>query len=186
MAAVQPTSTLCSFPAKIWKNIAFEVVCFEPRGSPTTVIPLLRTCKSMHNALAFNQCHDLYGRIFEIKFDIGAILRWKGFKSTDLAQVAMQLKKYCTSLQKIRHGDICSPEIHDILRTSLPMAAENDGKNTSELAWAGLDMFVDRFLAVMSRLCLLAESSLNAVALWLMWFPTTRGQSLSQLLYSKP
>ncbi|KIM90390.1 hypothetical protein PILCRDRAFT_181625 [Piloderma croceum F 1598] len=182
MVAAQQNSILCRFPAEILENIALEAVRFEFLGPPKALISLLCTCKSMHNALAFNQCYDLYTRIFETKFDIDAVRRRFGLKSVRLTNLAMQLKKYCTNLQKIRRGDIYSPDSYDILWTSFLMATENDGKNASQLEWAGLDTFVDRF--VRGRLCediaqhndWPAESivDINALALWLMWFTTTR------------
>ena len=186
MAAVQQNSILCRFPAEILENIALEVVASEPLGPPKALIPLLCTCKSVHNVLAFNQSYDLFARVFQTKFDIGAVRRRFGPKSVRSTNLAMQLKKYCTNLQEIRRGDIHSPDIHDILRTSFLMATENDGKNARQLAWAGLDTFVDRF--VRARLCedvaqhngWPAESSVNALALWLMWFTTTQGQFLKK------
>jgi hypothetical protein len=116
-----------------------------------------------------------------VKFDLGAVRRRFGPKRIRTTNLAFQLKKYCINLQDIRRGDIYSPHIHDVLRTAFFMASENDGKNACQLEWAGLDGFVDRF--VRARLCeniaqyngWPVESSVNALALWLMWFTTTRG-----------
>jgi len=74
MAAIQQNSILCRFPAKIMVDIALEVIRFELLGPPKALIPLLCTSKLVHNALAFNQCHDLFARIFETKFDVDAVL----------------------------------------------------------------------------------------------------------------
>jgi hypothetical protein len=135
----------------------------------------------MHNALAFNQCHDLFARIFKTKFDIGAVRRRfgpsLGVGSTNLAM--QPVKKYCTNLQGIRRGDIYFPD-HDFLWTSFLMGTDHDG-DTRQLAWAGLDTLMDQL--VRARLCedvpqhngCPAESSVNALARWLMWFTTTRG-----------
>lgn len=188
MAAVaQQTSILCRFPSEILENIALEVVNFDPLGPPNALIPLLSTCKSVYTVLAFDRSHALSARIYKSKFDIGPVRRRFGPKSVRSTNLASQLKKYSTNLQQIRRGDIYSPDIHDILRTAFLMAMENDGKNACQLAWAGLDNFVDRF--VRARLCedvaqhngWPAESSVNALALWLMWFTTTQGQFLSML-----
>ena len=181
MTAVEQTSILCRFPAEILQHIALEVVFLEPLGPPKALIPLLCTCKSVNNVLAFNKCYDLFARIFKVKFDIGAVRRRFGPKSVRSTNLAMQLKTYCQNLQDIRQGDIYSPRIHEILRTAFFMATESDGKNAYQLACAGLDIFVDRF--VRARLCedvaqnhgWPAESSVNALALWLMWFTTTQG-----------
>jgi hypothetical protein len=185
MAAAQQNSILCRFPAEILENIGLEVIRFELLGPPKALISLLCTCKSVHNTLASNRCHNLYARIFEIKFDIGAIRRRFGSKSVRSTDLAIQLKKYCTNLQKIRRGDVYSPDICDILWTSFLMFTEDDGKNASQLAWAGLDTFVGQFVIAWLREDVVqhndwpAESNVNALALWFMWFTTTRGQSLS-------
>lgn len=182
MAVVKQWSILCRFPSEILENIALEVVFLDPLGPPKGLVPLLCTCKEVYDVLAFDRCYNLYARIMKVKFDLGAVRRRFGPKSIRSTNLALQLKKYCLNLQDIRHGDIYSPRVHDILRTSFFMAYENDGKNAYQLEWAGLDGFVDRF--VRARLCedvvqhngWPAESSVNALALWLMWFTTTEGQ----------
>jgi hypothetical protein len=122
-----------------------------------------------------------------VKFDLGAVRRRFGLKGIRSKNLAAELKVYCTNLQELRRGDVYSPRIHEILRTAFFMATESDGKNFYQLQWAGLDRFVDRF--VRTRLCedvtqnngWPAESSVNALALWLMWFTTTPGMSSPQI-----
>ena len=185
MADVQQQSILCKFPAEILENIALEIVFSDPLGPPKGIIPLLCTCQQVYDVLAFDKCYNLYARIFKIKFDLGAVRRRLGPKSVRSRNLASQLKTYCINLQDILRGDIFSPRILEILRTAFFLASENDGKNSCQLGWAGLDGFVDRF--VRARLCenaaqyngWPAESSVNALALWLMWFTTTHGQYLA-------
>lgn len=178
METIQQSSILCRFPTEILENIALEVVSVTPLGPPKELIPLLCTCRKVCLTL---QSSHFYARIFKIKFDHGAVRRRFGPKSIRSTNMALQLRKYCNNLQDLRRGDIYSSHIHDILRTAFFMATENDGRNACQLEWAGLDKFVDRF--VRARLCedvaqnngWPAESSINALALWLMWFTTTWG-----------
>ena len=185
METIQQSSILCRFPTEILENIALEVVSVTPLGPPKELIPLLCTCRKVCLTL---QSSHFYARIFKIKFDHGAVRRRFGPKSIRSTNMALQLRKYCNNLQDLRRGDIYSSHIHDILRTAFFMATENDGRNACQLEWAGLDKFVDRF--VRARLCedvaqnngWPAESSINALALWLMWFTTTWGQYAWKLL----
>jgi hypothetical protein len=161
MAAVQRNSILCRFPAEILVNIALEVIRFEPLGPPKALIPLLCTCKLVHNALAFNQCRDLFARIFETKFDVDAVRRRfgpsLGVGSTNLAN--RPVKNYCTNLQGIRRGDIYPPDhILDVLWTSFLMGTDHDG-DACQLAWAGLDTLMDQLVRV--PLCEDVENKLH-------------------------
>jgi hypothetical protein len=175
-------SILCRFPAEILENIALEVVALVPLGPPSSIIPLMCTCKRVYHTLAFDRCHDIYARIFKFKFDMGAVRRRFGPKAIRSTNLAIQLQEYCIALQDIRRGDIHSPRIHDIMRTAFFIASENDGKNAHQLEWAGLGPFADRFVRARLREDASqyngwpAESSINALALWLMWFTTTQGE----------
>ena len=181
-AVVQQFSVLFRLPAELLERLALEVALLEHLGPPKDLIALLCTCRRIHDFLAFDRCYNLFARIFKAKFDISAVRRRFGPKSVRSSSLALQLKKYCTTLQDIRGGNIYSSNIHDILRTAFLMAIENDGRNSYQLAWAGLDRFVDRF--VRTRLWedaamnngWPADNSVNALALWLMWFTTTRGK----------
>jgi hypothetical protein len=181
-AVVQQFSILFQLPAELLERLALEVALLELLGPPKDLIALLCTCKRVHDFLAFGRCYNLFARIFKAKFDISAVRRGFGPESVRSSSLALQLKKYCTTLQDIRGGNIYSSNIHDVLRTAFFMAMEDDGRNSYQLAWAGLDRFVDRF--VRTRLCedaavnsgWPAENNVNALALWLMWFTTTRGK----------
>jgi hypothetical protein len=180
--------SLSRIPADVQENIAL-VVFLEPLGPPKGLISLLCTCRQVHDILAFDRCPYLYARILKVKFDVGAVRRRFGPKSVNSTKLAFQLKKYCINLQDIRRGDVYSPRIHDILRTAFFIAYENDGKNAYQLEWAALNVFVDRF--VRARLNedtarhngWPTDSSVNALALWLMWFMTTPGQSVRALSF---
>ncbi|KAI0789567.1 hypothetical protein C8Q75DRAFT_807191 [Abortiporus biennis] len=116
-------------------------------------------------------------------FDFRAANRRFGARATYSRNLAVQLKTYCTVLKHVRRGaqgtEVLSPEeLTSQFWTAFCMLSENDGRNERQLAWAGLREFVDRF--VRTRLWegrenhnnWPAESNLNALALWLLWFVT--------------
>ena len=174
-----------SIPAEVLKNIALEVTLLDPYGPPSGLVPLLCTCKHIYNLLASQNAPDLYARIFRSRFDVAAAKRRFGATAVRSSNLSKQLKIYSANLRDIKRGDIYSDEIHEVLRTAFFMALESDGKNAVQLQKAGLGDFVDRF--VRQRLYdnagasdgWPAESSVNAIALRLLWFTTTPGVSVS-------
>lgn len=178
-------SILCSIPLVILENIAHETTLIDPFGPPSTLIPLLLTCRHIHNALSFKSCSHLYARIFRSRFDYRAASRRFGIRATYSPTLAKQLKKYCITLKRFRRGDINSDTLQDDFYLAFFMMSENDGRNYVQLQWAGLPAFVDRF--VRQRLWDDRESSngwpaenrINSLALWLLYFTTTKGPSLS-------
>lgn len=185
--AMQQNSILCRFPDEVLEAIAFKVTLSEPLGPPKGLLPLLYTCKRIYDVLKFDRSSDLYARVFKGRFDFTAVRRRRSPRCLRSSNVALQLKEYCTTLKNIRKGDIYLPDIFSTLRCAFIMATESDGRNACQLEWAGLGPLVDRF--VRTRLYEGAatnngwpeESSINAVALWLMWFTTTRGEFLHPL-----
>lgn len=182
-AMIQQTSILFKLPTEVVENIVLEVTVLDTDGPPSSLIPLLCTCKHLNELLASKNAPNLYARIFKTRFDIGAARRRFGAQAIRPTNLTKQLKIYSENLLDIRRGDIYSPHIHEILRTAFFIAMESDGKNGCQLQWARLGDFIDRF--VRARLCdgaaasngWPAENSINALALWLLWFTTTRGAS---------
>ncbi|KZP26511.1 hypothetical protein FIBSPDRAFT_782032 [Athelia psychrophila] len=174
------TSTLCRIPAEVLENIALEVTVLDPYGPPSGLVPFLCTCKHVYQLLTFKNTPDFYARVFRSRFDVAAAKRRFGPIATQSSNLSKQLKIYCGTLRDIKRGDIYSIAVEETLRSAFFLALESDGKNAIQLQKAGLGDFVDRF--VRERLCDTAyngwpaESTVNAVALWLMWFTTTREQ----------
>ena len=170
---------LSKCPDEILENIALELLRLKRECNVKELIPLLLTNHRIHEALSFQGSSNLAARIFKIKFDVGAALRRSGPKAMRSTNLKAQLRIFCDTLQDIRSGNIFNPNIVDIFRNAYFMASENDGKNAYQLEWANLGEFVDRF--VRERLSenehngWPADSSVNSLALWLMWFTTTRG-----------
>ncbi|KAF7976205.1 hypothetical protein HWV62_7390 [Athelia sp. TMB] len=176
----QPFSKLCAVPAEVLENIALEVTELDPYGPPSGLVSLLCTCKHINNLLAFRNTPDFYSRVFRSRFDVAAPKRRFGAIAVRSSNLSKQLQIYCTTLRDIKRGDIYAENVHNVLRTAFFLALESDGKNAIQLQMAGLGDFVDRF--VRQRLNDNAnlsdgwspESSVNAIALWLLWFTTTR------------
>lgn len=175
-------SPFCKLPLSILENICLEVAVINPLGPPVDLIPLLQTCKSIYRSLAWQFDRHLYARIFRAKFDTRAAIRRMGARAGYTSHLAKQLPIYSQCLKRIRKGDIHASTVHKDLWTCFLMMVESDGKNEAQLVeWAGLTTFIDR--VVRERLWegrddhhgWPAESSFNALALWLMWFTTDDG-----------
>lgn len=176
------TSMLCSAPQDILTAIALELVELDPLGPPFQLLPFLLTCRSIYQNLCFDNARHLYANVFRFKFDHRAPLRRFGPRAIQSSNVAQQLKQYCYALQVIRRGDIHVEGIVHVFWQAFFMMSENDGRNACQLKWAGLSNFVYRF--VRERLWedrhltngWPGETTVNALALWLMWFVFNEGE----------
>ncbi|KAJ7094715.1 hypothetical protein B0H15DRAFT_830610 [Mycena belliarum] len=168
-------SPLCTVPPEILEHIAYELTCLVPLGPPAALIPLLSTCRAIHNQLSWNA--SLYARIFKYKFDSGAVKR-RAFDPKPY-QYLDQLIMCCRLLQKLR-GLACADDCADVLFGAYLMMLENDGRNAAQLQHAGLDSYLDVF--VRTRMWDSALSShgwpndtvASACALSLLWMTTTK------------
>ncbi|KAJ6453112.1 hypothetical protein C8R45DRAFT_1039644 [Mycena sanguinolenta] len=164
-------SPLARVPAEVLEHIAFQVACLHPLGPPSGLIPLLLTCKTVHNRLSDNSA--LYARIFRFKFDSSAVRR-RAFNPTP-AQYHDQLVLYCTQLQRLRQP--VWRDCDEVLFSAYLMMLENDGRNAAQLVHAGLESYLDVF--VRTRLWddrshgWPTDNTANACALWLVWMTTT-------------
>ena len=181
-AALDQHCAFCRLPSTVLENIALETCVVEPLGPPSDLVPLLLTCKHIYVQLAFLYNRHFYARIFRAKFDTRAALRRLGSRASYTANLANQLRIWCQCLTHIKRGDIMSSQTPKFLWAAFFMMVESDGKNEAQLLeWADLKTFVDRF--VRERLWESrddyhgwpAESSVNALALWLMWLTTDEG-----------
>lgn len=172
-------SPLFRVPIEILERIGLEVALLSPLGPPVDLIPLLCTCKYVNYNLSFHRSKDLYAKIFRGMFDVDAPRRRFGRRAIHSRFLASQLKTYCITLQRIRRGDISSPDVEDILRTAFILLTENDGKNRAQLEWANTYSFVNNF--VRHRLWQDSvngwprDTPLHSLALWVMWCMTDGG-----------
>ncbi|CCM02618.1 uncharacterized protein FIBRA_04721 [Fibroporia radiculosa] len=166
-----------AIPAELLIHIALDLVLLDaPLGPPAQLLPLLLTCRHIYNTLSFPACSQLYARIFQAQFDSSAARRRIGPRADETPALAAQLKAHHIALKRIRHANVDSDSLESDFWIAWTMCLENDGKNEAHLRWAGLHPFVDRFLR--TRLWegredfggWPAESTLNALAVWLYWY----------------
>ena len=176
---MSPLSFL-SLPYEVTVRIALETACIDVIGPPTHLLSLLLTCKAVYAALT--RPPDLYGRIFKAKFDTTAARRRFGPIALVSKNLSAQLKSYCLTLQRIRHGDIYAPTLEEDLWNAFFMMMENDGKNAVQLKeYANLPHFVDRL--VRQRLHEQrtpegwpVEDNVKSLSVWLLWMVTDGGK----------
>ena len=172
---------MLSLPHDILLRIALELALIDPTSNPHHLIPLLQSCRYIYHVLSRSFNHDLYAGIFKARFDTSAPLRRFGAPALYSSNLSDQLVRYCRVLKHIRRADIYSPTILEDFWMAFIMMTENDGRNERQLAAAGLPDYVEHF--VLERLWegrestnqWPAESTINALALWLMWFTTDLG-----------
>ncbi|KIJ66590.1 hypothetical protein HYDPIDRAFT_26924 [Hydnomerulius pinastri MD-312] len=176
VSAFPQLSVLCRLPLEILEDVTSELLD-DPYSSPSAILSLLLTCKQIYQLLGVRVNKHLYARIYGTRFDRSAASRRLGELGSNSPGLSFQLFAYCRALRCIRRGDIYA---HDILPTfwsCFSMMMENDGKNRCQLEVAGLPDFVDRF--VRERLHegsedgWPAESEVNSLAMWLLWFTST-------------
>ncbi|KAI0053416.1 hypothetical protein FA95DRAFT_1579522 [Auriscalpium vulgare] len=178
-------SPLLKIPQEILERIALELALLVPHGPPVHIVPLLQTCRHIHRALAYPRANDLYARIFRGMFDVDAARRRFGKRALRSRHLADQLRTYCAALQRIRRADIRADSVMADLWTAFILLTENDGKNRVQLDWARLGPFVDAF--VLQRLWenpqdgWPRDTSINALALWVMWGMTDTSVSSHSL-----
>lgn len=184
--------SLLTSPPDVLTHIAFHLGVLDPLGPPSDLLPLFLTCRHLYNNISVNNAPHLYRALFRATFDYRAPVRRLGPKAEHTSSVVCQFKKYCEALKVIRRGDISIPiqDMTEVFWDAFFMASENDGRNAEQLKWAGLRPFVDRF--VRERLWegreqthgWPQESSVNALALWLMWFTMDGGMYTTLLSFT--
>ncbi|KAG1725395.1 hypothetical protein EDB19DRAFT_1644065, partial [Suillus lakei] len=143
------------------------------------IVPLLQTCKQIHDILALPKNSHLYSRIFRSRFDSAASARRLCSRTHHSRNLAHQLTWYSAALKCIRRANVYDNDVLDAFWASFALMSENDGKNRHHLEAAGLPDFVDEF--VRKRLYednvdthgWPNESPINCLALWLLWFTST-------------
>ncbi|KAF8265775.1 hypothetical protein EI94DRAFT_1734777 [Lactarius quietus] len=170
------TSPLTRLPTEVLERIALELALSPALGPPVHLTSLLCTCKHVRDTISHVRSNDLYAKIFLGMFDVGAVRRRIGSSAVRSRSLASQLKIYCTTLKRIRRGDINAPDIEDLLRTVFIILTENDGKNREQLEWANTYQFVYNF--VHHRLWedtvngWPRDTPLHSLALWVLWCMT--------------
>ena len=75
-----PSITLTTLPPELLEHIAFFVCTSPLLGPPSALLALLTLNRAIYESLAPDRNPHLYARVFEAKFDLGAMVR-RGFGS---------------------------------------------------------------------------------------------------------
>ncbi|PCH34350.1 hypothetical protein WOLCODRAFT_62488 [Wolfiporia cocos MD-104 SS10] len=171
------SSLLEDLPYDVLAHVATELALLQPLGPPAALVPLLLTCRHVHDALCVRHAPDMWARVFRAKFDTRAPLRRLGARTARSSHQVAQLKKLSRALTRIRRGDIYDPGLEADLWTAFVMYMENDGRNEAHLEWANVHGLVDSYIR--TRLWenrhngWPAETATNSLAIWVMWCTLT-------------
>lgn len=168
-----------SLPYEVQLHIAVCTACIDPLGPPIHLPALLATCSTIYRTLTGDS--ELFARIFRAKFDCSAPRRRFGVLLN--RALADQLKTYCTTLKRIRAGDLHAPTLEFDLWQAFLMLLESDGKNFVQLVeYARLPSFADRLIRI--RLSegrapgeWPIEDNVNSLTAWLCWMTTSNCES---------
>ena len=163
---------------------------FNP-SSPSSLVSLLETNRTINSRLSLKSNHYLYAKIFAHKFDLASASRRLGPDRTEPAVLAEELRRRCIYLKRLRSrvdsridpvtgGD--DEARQELLFHAYLLMLENDGKNGEQLDWARLDGLLHNF--VLTKLWhqrelyeqWTAENAINALAVWLFWYRMSQGQ----------
>jgi hypothetical protein len=202
------STSLNDIPHEVLEHIAFFAVRDPFLGPPSTIIPLLSTCRAINASLSITTNYHLYAQIFTYKFDLAPAIRRLGSQATSSIGLSIELRRRCFYLKRIKRrldARVASsattgvvehdPETDDpnILRSTLwsayLMMLENDGKNERQLReYAQIDTWLrqywfDDFGASLAKSAIglgqwPSNTQESALAMWLFWFLVKPGPFL--------
>ena len=198
MSSLSPLS-LNTVPIEVLEHIALFSAAESFLGPPSSLPPLLFTCRNINSALSITANPHLYAQIFAYKFDSAPVMRRLGWHGVAATALSSELQRRCTILKRIRRrldarvpfDLVAASEVGDSLRTVLwtayLMMLENDGKNEEQLrSYAGIDEWLRLFWfdhrgASLARCavkldCWPQNDERNALAMWLFWFLLRTGE----------
>ena len=178
--------SLLTLPDELIHQCSFHVVAHDPLGPPHSIIPLALICRAFNLVVS---SHTFRARICRLMFDVGPITR-RLFHPRD-SDLADELHRCCNVLKEIRRGDVTDPVVDDILPSTYILMLSNDGKNYAQLEHAGLDAYVNKFIA--TRLWEGRETNQgwplddmnNSCALWLLWMTLNKRWSFSFFFFTR-
>lgn len=117
-------------PPEVLAHIAFHLSL--PTLSPH--VPLLQSCKSIHDCIAPQHNARLYARLFRAAFDSAAAERRIGVGEINAGQVVQELKRRVIALKRIERmvdaSDVKDVQIGDLWVLYI-MMIENGGSATA-------------------------------------------------------
>ncbi|KAI0056832.1 hypothetical protein BV25DRAFT_1920659 [Artomyces pyxidatus] len=163
------------------EDIVLHAVADDPLERPPSVLlNLLLTCRRFYDMLNVQHNPRLYYRLFVDKFDAPAVARRLPEDAMHAANVAHELRGRYSALQCFRRGNLDDPQLTQAFLVAYLMLLEDDGKNMSQLLWAGLPALLEEY--IVERLHVGADASdgwpavnkTNALVVALFWQMTTR------------
>lgn len=181
--------SLSHAPLEILERIALEVVLATPLGPPSSIIPILLTCKTINHALKFDNNPAFYAKVYLGKFDTSAARRRLGPSCLRSSNLADQLLYYTATLKRVRFSDVYDngSDIGEALWGAFLLLLENDGKNLAQLQWAKLADFVQKRVRFMlddgrrENNGWPADTHANSLTLWLMAMTLREGESIESI-----
>ncbi|KAG2130360.1 hypothetical protein DEU56DRAFT_954776 [Suillus clintonianus] len=131
-----------SIPVDVLSQIAFFTVASAPFNGLGPILHLLLSSRSIHDALSFKSCPQLYARVFRSRFDLVAHHRRSKLASPTTTNLALELQRRCAVLQRIRRRHIADHGILPDLWTIYLMLLESDGMNECQLHSAGISQYI--------------------------------------------
>ncbi|KAG9310953.1 hypothetical protein JVU11DRAFT_8827 [Chiua virens] len=115
-----PSTSLDSVPQEVLEHIAFFAATQSPTGPPSGLLPILLSCRAIHQALSLEANPYLYARIFNYEFDTDSAFRRLGSHVNVPRVLADELSKRWTHLKRIRPGDEFSDTTGRLISTTIP------------------------------------------------------------------
>jgi hypothetical protein len=187
-----------SLPREILEHISYLLVAQDPLGTPSSLVPLLQTSRSIYAALRIGGGTQLYAKICRLKFDCNPVERRAGWRP-GREELEGHLVQMCELLRWLRKAgarrDVdgggygvdteLDADVEAQFFVAFVAMMDDEGRNRAQLKHAGIEAVVERF--VRRRLYDGLEqngnwpqpSLGNGCALWLWWMFTTRGTSWS-------
>jgi len=131
-----------SIPVDVLSQIAFFTVDSTPFCGLGPILQLLLSSPRIYNSLSLSSCPQLYARVFRTRFDLAAHLRRSKLHFPTTSNLALELQRRCTVLQRIRRHRIADHSILPDLWTVYLMLLESDGMNESQLHSAGIAQYM--------------------------------------------
>lgn len=183
-------SLIRNIPTTVLERVTFLVAAHDTCRPPTGLVQLLLTCRYIRQILHPTTSSQLYGWLFAAYFDPGAARRRLHAGSFTELSLFEELRRRFQILRMIREGYRTEINYTAGLFTVLIMTLEDDGLNSLRLKAANTSSFL--FDVIRKHACtdesrtFLGSSHLVTVAIWSLWYMTTRRQLFSMSLLLLP
>ncbi|KAL0066160.1 hypothetical protein AAF712_006785 [Marasmius tenuissimus] len=186
--------SLLKLPIEVLDNIAFHVACPAIEGLPEDLSSFFLASPHIYRNLKDSPA--LHARIFKFKFSFSAISR-RAFtpKSKEYAwqlkwftQVLFLVRRRSAALPNLQlafgEQDPDEPSVSELLFALWIMCLEDDGCNRLQMESVGaydwVKAFVHNQLYEKTEAGWPVEDAKNPLALWVMWYLTTKARLLSE------